>query len=50
MICKRCGKEMQIKPIEVGKDKQGNPIYHTYAFCYECKVKMDLDKQREKEK
>ena len=47
MKCKRCGNEMKIKPVEVGKDKQGDPIYHTYAFCYDCKVKVDLDKQRE---
>lgn len=47
MKCKRCGHEMKIKPIEVGKDKQGNPIYNAYAFCYDCKIKVNLDKQRE---
>ncbi len=47
MKCKRCGNEMKIKPVELGKDKQVDPIYHTYAFCYDCKVKVDLDKQRE---
>lgn len=47
MKCKRCGNEMKIKPVEIGKDKQGNPIYNTYAFCYDCKMKVNLDKQRE---
>ena len=47
MKCKRCGNEMKIKPVEVGKDRQGDPIYNTYAFCYDCKIKVNLDKQRE---
>ncbi len=50
MRCKRCGNEMKIKAVEVGKDAQGNPIYNDYAFCYECKIKINLDKKREKEK
>ena len=49
MRCKRCGQEMKVKSVEVGKDTQGNPIYNDYAFCYECKIKINLDKKKDKE-
>lgn len=48
MRCKRCGQEMKVKSVEVGKDTQGNPIYNDYAFCYECKIKINLDKKKAK--
>ena len=48
MRCKRCGQEMKVKSVEVGKDTQGNPIYNDYAFCYECKIKINLDKRKAK--
>ena len=48
MRCRRCGQEMKVKPVEVGKDAQGNPIYNDYAFCYECKIKINLDKKKGK--
>ena len=48
MRCKKCGNEMKIKAVEVGKDEQGNPIYNDYAFCYECKIKINLDKKKGK--
>ena len=48
MRCRRCGQEMKVKSVEVGKDAQGNPIYNDYAFCYECKIKINLDKKKTK--
>lgn len=46
MKCSRCGAEMKIKNIQTGTDRHGNPIYHKYAFCYNCKIKRDLEKRR----
>lgn len=46
MKCSRCGTEMKIKNIQTGTDRHGNPIYHKYAFCYNCKIKRDLEKKR----
>lgn len=46
MRCSRCGKEMTIKNIQTSTDKSGNPIYHKYALCYNCRIKRDLEKSK----
>lgn len=49
MKCTRCGKEMTIKPIQTGVDGNGDPVFTRYAICYGCKIKVNLDKKKEKE-
>ncbi len=48
MKCTRCGKEMTIKPVQSGTDESGEPVFTRYAFCYDCKIKVNLDKQKER--
>lgn len=43
MRCSRCGAEMKIKNVKTGTDIYGNPIYNKYAYCYQCKIKRNLD-------
>ena len=50
MKCTRCGKEMTIKPLQTGTDENGDPVFTRYAFCYNCKIKVNLDKKNEREK
>ena len=49
MKCTRCGKEMTIKPVQSGTDESGEPVFTRYAFCYDCKIKVNLDKQKERD-
>lgn len=46
MKCSRCGSEMKIKNVKVDTDIYGNPIYHKYAYCYNCKIKRNLGEQK----
>lgn len=48
MKCTKCGKEMTIRPIQTGTDEAGEPVFTRYAFCYDCKIKVNLDKKKEK--
>lgn len=50
MKCTRCGKEMTIRPIETGTDEAGNPVFTRYALCYNCKIKVNLDKKKENDR
>lgn len=45
MRCSRCGSEMKIKNMKTGTDRNGNPVYHKYAVCYNCRIKRDLEKR-----
>ena len=47
MKCTRCGKEMTIKPVQSGTDEGGESVFTRYAFCYDCKIKVNLDKKKE---
>lgn len=49
MKCTRCGKEMTIKPVQSGTDEGGEPVFTRYAFCYDCKIKVNLDKKKERD-
>lgn len=49
MKCTRCGKEMTIKPVQSGTDESGEPVFTRYAFCYDCKIKVNLDKKKERD-
>lgn len=46
MKCPRCGAEMKIKNIKVDTDIYGTPIYHKYAYCFNCKVKRNLGQEK----
>lgn len=46
MKCTRCGKEMTIKPVQSGTDEGGESVFTRYAFCYDCKIKVNLDKKK----
>lgn len=48
MKCTKCGKEMTIRPIQTGTDESGEPVFTRYAFCYDCKIKVNLDKKKER--
>lgn len=43
MKCTQCQNEMRIAPEIVGTDSSGTPIYHRFAYCDNCKIKIDLD-------
>ena len=49
MKCTRCGKEMTIKPVQSGTDEGGESVFTRYAFCYDCKIKVNLDKKKERD-
>lgn len=46
MKCSHCGSEMKVKNVKVDTDIYGNPIYHKYAYCYNCKIKRNLGEQK----
>lgn len=48
MKCPKCGRELQIRKENSGKDENGNPISTEYAVCKECRKKWNLDKIKNK--
>lgn len=48
MKCTKCGKEMTIRPVQTGTDEAGEPVFTRYAFCYDCRIKVNLDKKKER--
>ena len=48
MKCPICGKDMELRNKQTGTDENGNPVFHQYAICKDCKKQWNLDKQRAK--
>ena len=48
MKCPICGKDVELKKKKIHVDEQGNPVFHQFAICKDCKKQWDLDKQRAK--
>lgn len=48
MKCPKCGRELQIRKENSGKDENGNPVSAEYAVCKECRKKWNLDKMKNK--
>lgn len=50
MKCPICGKEVELQKKQVGVDETGEPVFHQYAVCRDCKKQWNLDKRRAKKK
>lgn len=48
MKCPICGNNVELKNKQFDLDEYGDPIFHQYAICKNCKKQWDLDKQRAK--
>ena len=48
MKCPICGKDVELLKKQVGVDELGEPIFHQYAICKDCKKQWNLSKQRDK--
>lgn len=48
MKCPICGKEVELQKKQVGVDEMGEPVFHQYAVCRDCKKQWNLDKRRAK--
>lgn len=45
--CPNCGENCRMGIEEVGRDSRGLPINHSFAYCKSCRMKYDLDVQRD---
>ena len=50
MKCPICGKEVELQKKQVTVAPNGDPVFHEYAVCRDCKKQWDLDKQRAKKR
>ena len=41
--CPKCKGELKIGHEQVGVNSNNLPIYHNFGYCYNCKLKWDLD-------
>lgn len=42
MKCQNCGQEMHFGQEQCGMDITGNPIYKDFAYCDNCKIKVEI--------
>lgn len=42
MKCQNCGKEMRFAQEQCGTDTTGNPMYKDFAYCDNCKIKVEV--------